>query len=164
MTRLFAAALALLLPVALFAQPRCTKGKPCGNSCIAVSKTCRIGTPAARPAPPPAQAPTSPPAQAQPLAVGAVEVPERDVRPGSGVEIVLPGNRFSAMLSVVDQAGNRWMVQEYRSGPANMVFLVFVGRTEVRWRYPVPADWASVDRSGLLGYLDGSTVRWTAPK
>ena len=33
------------------AQKRCTKGIPCGNSCIAANKVCRIGSsaPAARP-------------------------------------------------------------------------------------------------------------------
>lgn len=34
----------------LEAQPNCKKGKPCGNSCIAQNKTCRIG---ATPAPAP---------------------------------------------------------------------------------------------------------------
>ena len=29
----------------LQAQKRCVKGIPCGNSCIAANKTCRIGTP-----------------------------------------------------------------------------------------------------------------------
>lgn len=28
------------------AQKRCTKGIPCGNSCIAANKTCRVGSPA----------------------------------------------------------------------------------------------------------------------
>jgi len=31
------------------AQRRCTKGIPCGNSCIAANKTCRIGPPTDRP-------------------------------------------------------------------------------------------------------------------
>ena len=34
---------------ALEAQKRCTKGIPCGNTCIAASKTCRIGTPRQEP-------------------------------------------------------------------------------------------------------------------
>lgn len=32
------------------AQKNCNKGKPCGNSCIARNKTCRIGTTAPAPA------------------------------------------------------------------------------------------------------------------
>jgi endonuclease YncB( thermonuclease family) len=34
----------LLIPSAADAQKKCVKGKPCGNTCIAVSATCRIGT------------------------------------------------------------------------------------------------------------------------
>ena len=30
-------------------QKNCRKGIPCGNTCIAVNKVCRIGTPSARP-------------------------------------------------------------------------------------------------------------------
>lgn len=44
--------LGLLLAVAssAAAQRRCTKGIPCGNTCIAATKTCRIGTtPAPKP-------------------------------------------------------------------------------------------------------------------
>lgn len=40
------------LPTALEAQKNCTKGIPCGNTCIAANKTCRVGTTSARPAPP----------------------------------------------------------------------------------------------------------------
>jgi hypothetical protein len=37
---------ALLLPIgAGHAQKNCRKGIPCGNSCIAANKVCRIGTP-----------------------------------------------------------------------------------------------------------------------
>ena len=42
----------LLWPLGIEAQPNCKKGKPCGNSCIAQNKTCRIGatpTPTATP-------------------------------------------------------------------------------------------------------------------
>lgn len=35
------------------AQKRCVKGKPCGNTCIAASKTCRVGTPSYTPPPSP---------------------------------------------------------------------------------------------------------------
>lgn len=41
------------------AQRRCVKGKPCGNTCIAMNRTCRVGTPSA---PPTARTPTTPPA------------------------------------------------------------------------------------------------------
>lgn len=49
MSRSVLVLLVLLLPVSVTAQPRCNKGKPCGNSCIAQSKTCRIGTPVPAP-------------------------------------------------------------------------------------------------------------------
>lgn len=39
------------VPEGLDAQKRCVKGKPCGNTCIARSKTCRVGTGSARQAP-----------------------------------------------------------------------------------------------------------------
>lgn len=45
------------------AQKNCSKGKPCGNTCISRDKVCRVGTPS----PTPASAPT-----AQPLATAAV--------------------------------------------------------------------------------------------
>ncbi len=32
------------IPVSAHAQKNCKKGIPCGNSCIAANKTCRIGT------------------------------------------------------------------------------------------------------------------------
>lgn len=38
------AAMAAVAPAALEAQKVCTKGKPCGNTCIAANKTCRVGT------------------------------------------------------------------------------------------------------------------------
>ena len=37
----------LVLPVVADAQKRCVKGKPCGNTCIARNRTCRVGTPPA---------------------------------------------------------------------------------------------------------------------
>ena len=30
-------------------QRQCVKGKPCGNTCIAANRTCRVGTPKASP-------------------------------------------------------------------------------------------------------------------
>lgn len=45
----------LALPSSAQAQKRCTKGIPCGNSCIAANKVCRIGSSA--PAPRAATAP-----------------------------------------------------------------------------------------------------------
>lgn len=39
---------ALALPSALEAQKNCVRGKPCGNTCIARNKTCRVGTGSAR--------------------------------------------------------------------------------------------------------------------
>lgn len=39
----------VLTPDAASAQRNCKKGIPCGGTCIAASKTCHVGTPAARP-------------------------------------------------------------------------------------------------------------------
>jgi hypothetical protein len=36
--------LSLLFSAELHAQRRCTKGIPCGNTCIAANKTCRVGS------------------------------------------------------------------------------------------------------------------------
>jgi hypothetical protein len=41
------------------AQRRCSKGIPCGNTCIAAGRTCRVGTPSANPQPP-TQMPSTP--------------------------------------------------------------------------------------------------------
>ena len=51
MNRLLMLAVAALIafPVAADAQKNCRKGIPCGNTCIAANKVCRIGTPAAPP-------------------------------------------------------------------------------------------------------------------
>jgi endonuclease YncB( thermonuclease family) len=40
----FALSLLALVPSAAEAQKKCVKGKPCGNTCIAVTATCRVGT------------------------------------------------------------------------------------------------------------------------
>jgi hypothetical protein len=47
MKRLLVLAVGCLVafPVIADAQRKCVKGKPCGNTCIAVNKTCRVGTP-----------------------------------------------------------------------------------------------------------------------
>ena len=56
-----AASAALLVPAPAGAQKRCTKGIPCGNTCISATKTCRIGSGTARPATAPrSQAATTP--------------------------------------------------------------------------------------------------------
>lgn len=47
----------LVLPSAADAQRRCVKGKPCGNTCIAANRTCRVGTPPSAAAPPQPQSP-----------------------------------------------------------------------------------------------------------
>ena len=48
-TMILVICLMLLGTTSLEAQRNCVKGKPCGNSCIAASKTCRIGTPSSTP-------------------------------------------------------------------------------------------------------------------
>lgn len=35
----------MLLSSAALGQPNCRKGKPCGNTCIAQNRTCRVGPP-----------------------------------------------------------------------------------------------------------------------
>jgi endonuclease YncB( thermonuclease family) len=46
----------------LEAQRNCTRGKPCGNTCIAQNRTCRVGTGTARQAPTTRSAPAATPA------------------------------------------------------------------------------------------------------
>ena len=43
--------LCVLIPSMLSAQKNCKKGIPCGGTCIAANKVCRVGTPASTPAP-----------------------------------------------------------------------------------------------------------------
>lgn len=59
----------------LEAQRRCVKGKPCGNSCIARNKTCRVGAP--KPADPsPSKSRTdSTPSSSRPV-ISAVPMPK----------------------------------------------------------------------------------------
>jgi hypothetical protein len=68
------ATVVLLLTIGLSAGPlaaqrKCTKGIPCGNTCIAANKVCRIGTTTARPASAPDS--TARPALAAPAATPA---------------------------------------------------------------------------------------------
>lgn len=58
------AIVATLVAIALVASPaeaqrRCTKGIPCGNSCIAANKVCRVGTSPAPREPAPREPATS---------------------------------------------------------------------------------------------------------
>lgn len=43
--------LLLMLPATVEAQKNCTKGIPCGNTCISASKVCRIGSTRTAPTP-----------------------------------------------------------------------------------------------------------------
>jgi len=54
MRRVHALGLAFLLcsPIAASAQRNCKKGIPCGGTCIAANKVCRISTSSEKPAPP----------------------------------------------------------------------------------------------------------------
>ena len=49
MRRLFCLLLLAAAPSIAQAQKNCKKGIPCGNSCIAANKTCRVGTPSTQP-------------------------------------------------------------------------------------------------------------------
>lgn len=57
----------------LEAQPVCRRGKPCGNTCIAMNRTCRVGAGTARAAPSPPSVPAS---AEQPAATAPSGVPE----------------------------------------------------------------------------------------
>jgi len=48
-TAILCAALLVFGAADATAQKRCSKGIPCGNTCIAANKTCRVGSPASRP-------------------------------------------------------------------------------------------------------------------
>jgi hypothetical protein len=45
MKRILIVLLLIVMATPAAAQKRCVKGIPCGNSCIAANKTCRIGAP-----------------------------------------------------------------------------------------------------------------------
>lgn len=63
--------LSLLLPPALLAQKRCKKGIPCGGTCIAANKVCRVGGAPSTPAPVSPQSPRSPGSRSPSAAVTA---------------------------------------------------------------------------------------------
>ena len=67
---ILAVACLVAFPVVADAQKRCVKGKPCGNTCIAVNKTCHVETPSYSP----------PPSQAPPAAVAAPAEPGDSLR------------------------------------------------------------------------------------
>lgn len=62
-----------LSPGSAEAQKRCTKGIPCGNTCIAASKTCRVGSGSATKAPASQSAPAS---KSAPASRAAPVIPE----------------------------------------------------------------------------------------
>lgn len=62
-----------LAPEQASAQRNCTRGIPCGNTCIAAGLTCRVGTTPPPPPPKPAAAPAAPPVKL--AAADPVETP-----------------------------------------------------------------------------------------
>lgn len=98
---------ALILLVVAFsdadAQRRCTKGIPCGNSCISAGKTCRVGTGTA------VAAPREPPRAAPPRADSISPVrlqPERLVPPDTGPSIAaITSKTLAAALGPLKAAG-----------------------------------------------------------
>lgn len=70
----------------LEAQRRCTKGIPCGNTCIAANRTCRVGTTPRQPTPPP---PSRTPAAAPPTRA-AVPAPASEA-PAPAAGLAVPG-------------------------------------------------------------------------
>lgn len=60
--------LAADLSVAPLVAQHCTKGIPCGNTCIAATKTCRVGQGTATQAGPPAALPAATPLRSTPAA------------------------------------------------------------------------------------------------
>lgn len=100
-------AIAALLPAELTAQPNCKKGIPCGNSCIAANKTCRIGT---RPAPAPGTA--------QPLLGAAAAAPIPDsVRYVGWKEAGLYFKRTCAVVTTIP-VGQRLYFRDEKSSKA----------------------------------------------
>lgn len=72
---LFAVVVLLVSPVAVEAQRNCSKGKPCGNTCIARDKVCRVGAPPATTAPtPPASSRPSTAATSQPQTLAVLRL------------------------------------------------------------------------------------------
>lgn len=78
------AALAISFPGEAGAQV-CRRGKPCGNSCIAQNKTCRVGQGTAR------AAPSTPAATARPSTQ-----PVRDAAPAESTPAIPDGAAFVA--------------------------------------------------------------------
>lgn len=77
---LVALAVLALVPTVADAQKNCTKGKPCGRTCIARDKVCRIGTTQA-----------APPAAAQAIPSGSSEYRLLNAVGASREVLILPG-------------------------------------------------------------------------
>lgn len=98
------------------AQRRCTKGIPCGGSCIAATKTCRVGAPSSEPTrePTPAQPsqpalPTQPPAARDPLANA----------PGSSAQSVATGGVIHGSMAEAFRMAIGWRAEVQNARPAD---------------------------------------------
>lgn len=90
----FGTALALLPLGEIEAQRRCTKGIPCGKTCIAANRTCRTGSPPSRPAPSPLPraAATAPPRSASPeTSASKVDSARAPIDNANGNGLTVPG-------------------------------------------------------------------------
>jgi hypothetical protein len=96
---------ALLIPLVTNAQRRCTRGVPCGNSCIAAGKTCHVGAPTATPTPAPPQT-----VAPDPLRSPSVTALQDAGATGRYQVVVLPprANARLEWLVVDTQSGQMW--------------------------------------------------------
>lgn len=139
------------------AQKRCTKGIPCGGTCISASKTCRVGSPS--PSPAPSTRPPSGPAR-------VLEMPDTAGRSApatsrAGVQIFQPGG-IVVMLNVGKAAAMDSVLAAFMAAdiavdnatPAGIVVSVpwTIGDREATFRATVVGTGATT-RIHLTGHL-----------
>lgn len=87
MPRVFLSCLGLLMIATSVAgaQPNCKKGKPCGNSCIAANRTCRVAS--SPPSPRPVPSPVGQPLLSRPESAATTRA---EAPPAPAVDTLLP--------------------------------------------------------------------------
>lgn len=99
------AGLLLLLAAPATAQRNCKKGKPCGNTCIAVDKVCRVAAPAPLATPAPSADPM--PYRGGPF-VGSIADQVYFLEGCSAAQDLAPTNRLKFLTAPdADRAGYR---------------------------------------------------------
>lgn len=136
--KILVVALMLLIAGPLEAQRNCRTGKPCGNTCIARDKVCRVGTGSTRSEPTPAPPPSERVADPALASVGASSADEAqsappterdcDVRLSANAP-VLDRPRLGATVLAELAVGSRFCV----AGPMRGFYRVYFGGLGVGW-------------------------------